>query len=152
RIHTLGFRTDGYEELLELNSETENRFQRQMAAFDWGLWHANARDVAQAEKALEFLSTVSSGRSDEPPLEDLVILMAECEVLIGQQEVARRRLEEAVARISHPDLHFALANLVSRDAPHDLAKRISMGLAETGIPPIVLDPAIERELFECIVG
>lgn len=152
RLYSLGFRADGYQELLDLYRETTSSFQRQLAAFHLGLWHANSRDAAQAEKALEFLSTVSSGGSDEPFFVDLVILKAECEVLIGENEAARHRLEQAVQKTSHPDLHFALANLLSRDAPHDLAKRINMGLAETGIPPIVLDPALERDLFECIVG
>ena len=110
RLSDLGFVERAFDELNQL-SENGELFERELANWTLAVWHANQRSPEGAAAALASLEKGIDAISTPEQRRRAVVLRAECLAMLGETELARAELAEALATMPHADLHLAAANL-----------------------------------------
>jgi glycosyltransferase involved in cell wall biosynthesis len=111
RLLNLGFYEKGLEDLEEIIKNSQDAYQKRLAAWELALWHANQYSEESAKRCQQFLSIAVEGEKDKELLRRAAVLMAECYQILGDVERGKQVIKDALEWNKHPDLYLAAANL-----------------------------------------
>ncbi|WP_233443851.1 glycosyltransferase [Halalkalibacterium halodurans] len=141
-LYELGFTKRALADLRGL-LKTDNRYLRQLAAWELALWHANQYTRTDARECLTYLQQATAGKAERSFLRRAAIIEAECYKLLDEIEKGKQRIADKIKEYPHPDLYLAAANL--EEHPLDRVKWINKALAHFNIAPIRLKQTGEKE-------
>ncbi|WP_112182166.1 glycosyltransferase family 2 protein [Paraliobacillus zengyii] len=149
KLYNLGFTSKAYEELKSLAFSPNDPLINRLASWEIALWHANQYSVEDAEKALRFLPIAIKGVKDKDLLRRAVILEVESYAILGQIELAEKKIKNAIKNKAHPDLFLAYANL--NQSPSEKIKWINKAYRKYGIARIELQSLKASSTYDSLI-
>ena len=145
RLNDLGFVERALAEL-DCMAESENAVERQLAAWELAVWHANdkssegyAAALASLDAGLDDIAHADLRRRES-------ILRAECHAALGKIEAGRAIIAEALRETPHPDLRLAAANL--HEDPGERIAHVNLALRLFDLSEVSLRPAQGEALYD----
>lgn len=109
----LGFNEQGYSDFKNMTEDSTDPELQQAAAWELAVYHANQNTLDDAKKCLDLLSIVK--KNDENMTKDflnqIAVIEAECQELLGNVDIAKEIISNALVHGENPDLFLAYANL-----------------------------------------
>ncbi|WP_404429369.1 glycosyltransferase [Sutcliffiella horikoshii] len=136
-LYELGFTYKALKDLHDIVEKNANKHLKKKAAWELALWHANKYNKQDAEKCLEYLTTVKRGEKNKSLLRRIAIIEAECLDTLDRQAEGKKVINKRLEKDTHIDLFFARANLES--SIEERLVWINNGLTLAGLQNIYLD-------------
>ncbi|MDT8860340.1 glycosyltransferase [Alkalihalobacillus sp. MEB130] len=111
KLLNLGFTERAYADLQDILERSSNTYLKKLAAWELLMWHANQYTEEDARECLRLIELAVRNENDPVYLRRAVIMKAESHQQLGEVEVAKNLVSDALKEGAHADLYLARANL-----------------------------------------
>lgn len=109
-LYEEGFVDKALADLQIMYEETSNSYLQRAIALELMLFYANKETKSAAKRALDYVEIAKKMETDEVLRRQLTIIEAECLIMVGEADKAKKVIYKELAQKHHPDLFLALAN------------------------------------------